>query len=226
MSRHLTRLLEIAAVFGAALIIIVVGLPFAGDNFMAKQLVIWVANVAMILIVALGLKRRGEGWSHFGVRRIENGLRLIGASLLAFVFAIAAFVIGSIIMANITGIPESADMSSYEFLSGNLPMLFVALSGIFIASSFGEEFVYRGFLTTRIAEMMGGHKRAWIWAVVISSLAFGLAHYSWGPMGIVQTTFMGAALAIAWIKAKRNLWVVIIVHAYMDVILMVQMYLA
>lgn len=226
MSKHLSRLLEIAAVFGTAFIILVVGLPLTGDNFMAKQLVIWVANVAMILIVALGLKRRGEGWSHFGVRPIENWLRLVGASLLAFVFAIAAFVIGSIIMANITGIPESADMSSYEFLSGNLPMLFVTLSGIFVASSFGEEFVYRGFLTTRIAEMMGGHKRAWIWAVVISSVAFGLAHYSWGLMGIVQTSFMGAALAIAWIKAKRNLWVVIIAHAYMDVILMVQMYLA
>ena len=226
MSKHLTRLLEISAVFGAALVIIVIGLPFAGDNFLAKQLVIWVANIAMISIVALGLKRRGEGWSHFGVGPIENWLRLLGASLLAFVFAIAAFLMGSIIMANITGIPESADMGSYEFLSGNLPMLFVSLSGIFIASSFGEEFVYRGFLTTRIAEMMGGHKRAWMWAVVISSLAFGLAHYSWGPMGIVQTTFMGAALAIAWIKAKRNLWVVIIAHAYMDVILMVQMYLA
>ena len=73
---------------------------------------------------------------------------------------------------------------------------------------------------------MGGHKHAWIWAVVISSIVFGLAHYSWGPMGIGQTTFMGAALAIAWIKAKRNLWVVIIAHAYMDLILMVQMYLS
>ena len=37
---------------------------------------------------------------------------------------------------------------------------------------------------------------------------------------------MGAALAVAWIKAKRNLWVVIIAHAYMDLILMVQMYLS
>ncbi len=226
MSKQLSRLLEISAVFGAALIIILVGLPIAGDNFLAVQLVIWVANIAMISIVALALRRRGESWAHFGIRPIKNWLRLIGASLLAFVFAIAAFIVGSIIMANITGIPESADMSSYEFISGNLPMLLLALSGVFVASSFGEEFVYRGFLTTRIAEMMGGHKQAWIWAVVISSLAFGLAHYTWGLMGIVQTTFMGAALAIAWIKAKRNLWVVIIAHAYMDLILMVQMYLS
>ncbi len=226
MPKQFSRVLEIAAVFGAALVIIVVGLPLAGDNFLAVQLVIWVANIAMISIVALALRRRGESWAHCGIRPIKNWLRLIGASLLAFVFAIAAFIVGSIIMANITGIPESADMSSYEFISGNLPMLLLALSGVFVASSFGEEFVYRGFLTTRIAEMMGGHKQAWIWAVAISSLAFGLAHYTWGLMGIVQTTFMGAALAIAWIKAKRNLWVVIIAHAYMDLILMVQMYLS
>jgi membrane protease YdiL (CAAX protease family) len=37
---------------------------------------------------------------------------------------------------------------------------------------------------------------------------------------------MGAALAISWLKAKKNLWVVILVHAYMDFILMMQIYLA
>ncbi len=224
------RFAEIVAVFGIALVIIVSGFQFIGDNPIARQMVVWIANIAMILTVVLALRRRGETVAHIGVQRLNTSpkaiLKLIGASLLAFVFAVAAFVVGSIIMANITGVPESADMSSYGFLSGNLPMLLLALTGVFIASSFGEEFVYRGFLTIRLAEMMGGHKHAWIWAVVISSIVFGLVHYDWGLTGIVQTTFMGAALAISWLKAKKNLWVVILAHAYMDFILMMQIYLA
>ncbi len=224
------RFAEIVAVFGIALVIIVSGFQFIGDNPIARQMVVWIANIAMILTVVLALRRRGETVAHIGVQRLNTSpkaiLKLVGASVLAFVFAVAAFVVGSIIMANITGVPESADMSSYEFLSGNLPMLLLALTGVFIASSFGEEFVYRGFLTTRLAEMMGGHKHAWVWAVVISSIVFGLAHYDWGLTGIVQTTFMGAALAISWLKAKKNLWVVILAHAYMDFILMMQIYLA
>ena len=225
-----TSLIEVIAVFGIAMIIITFGFQFTGDHPIARQLVLWVANMAMILTVVLVLRRRGESMANIGVHRLDISLKsllkLFGASWLAFVFAIAAFVLGSIVMANITGIPESADMSSYNFLSGNLPMLLLALTGVFIASSFGEELVYRGFLMTQIAKITGENKHAWVLAVVISSIVFGLVHYDWGLMGIVQTTFMGAALALSWLKANKNLWVVIFAHAYMDFILMMQMYLA
>ena len=45
-------------------------------------------------------------------------------------------------------------------------------------------------------------------------------------MGVAQTTFMGLALGICYIKLKKRLWILILAHAYMDTILMVQMYLA
>jgi len=225
-----SRIFEICAVFGAGFLVLFVGLKFAGENMVAKQAAVWLANIAMISGVIISLRTRGEGIEHVGVQRIETstraGIKLFGASLLAFLLAISGFVVGSIIMANITGIPESADMSSYDFMSGNLPVLILVLAGVLVASSFGEELLYRGFLITRIAEILGGEKRAWLIAAAISSVAFGLAHYEWGPMGMVQTTFMGAALAFAWFKSKRNLWVVILAHAYMDTILMIQMYLA
>ena len=224
--RHITT--DILAVFGVAAIIIILGVQFVGEVPIGRQLVVWTANIAMILTVVYMLRRRGETMAHLGVRKLDTSLKamlkLIGASLLAFVFAVAAFVLGSIVMANITGIPESADMSSYEFLSGNPLMLALVLVGVFIASSFGEEFIYRGFLMSRFAKMMGGSKKAWMGSALISSLIFGLIHYDWGLMGMVQTAFMGMALAISWLKAKKNLWVVVLAHAYMDFILMMQMY--
>lgn len=45
-------------------------------------------------------------------------------------------------------------------------------------------------------------------------------------MGIGQTGFMGLALGVSYLIVGRNLWVLILAHAYMDTILMVQMYFA
>jgi hypothetical protein len=103
-------------------------------------------------------------------------------------------------------------------------MLLLVLVGVFVASSFGEELIYRGFLTTRMASILGSSRSAWILAGVMSSVLFGLAHYSWGWMGVVQTAFMGGALVITWRKSGGNLWVVILAHAILDLTLMLQVY--
>ncbi len=223
-SNKLLPLFEMMALFFVALIIIMIGLPLAGENPVMRQAVVWVANVAMLLIIWLSLLRRGQNWTHLGLSFKNINLRSLLLSLPVFLAAMFAFVIGSIIMANITGIPESADMSGYEYLQGNLPMLLLALIGVFIVSSFGEEVIYRGFLITRISEIGGNAKYSIKTAVVISAVIFGLVHYEWGPMGIVQTGFMGLALGISFLIFKRNLWILIFAHAYMDAILMVQMY--
>ncbi len=64
------------------------------------------------------------------------------------------------------------------------------------------------------------------WPVLISAVVFGFAHYGWGATGIVQTGFMGLALGVSYLVVGRNLWVMILAHAYMDTILMVQMFFA
>ena len=129
-------------------------------------------------------------------------------------------------MANITGIPENADFSGYDFLRDNLGMFILTLIGVYIASSFGEEVIYRAFLINRISEIGNNTKRAGVVAVILSSVIFGLIHFDWGPMGIVQTGFMGLVLGICYIKLKKRLWILILAHAYMDTVLMVQMYMA
>jgi len=43
---------------------------------------------------------------------------------------------------------------------------------------------------------------------------------------MVQTAFMGLALAIAYLVTKRNLWVLVLAHVYIDTLLLVQLYSA
>ena len=46
----------------------------------------------------------------------------------------------------------------------------------------------------------------------MSSLVFGLIHYTWGAAGVVQTTFMGLALAVSYLLVRRNLWIPVLAH--------------
>ena len=223
------QIAEIILVFLVAGIIIATFLPWAGENLIKVQGVVWIANVVMLILVWLGIKLRGEGWESFGLSfkrfTFKKAGKVFLLSLLVFVLALVGFVLGSIIMANITGIPEKADMSSYDYLKDNLPMLFLTLVGVYIVSSFGEEVIYRAFLINRVSAIFNNKKVGTYVAVTVSAIIFGLAHYSWGPMGIVQTGLMGLALALCYLKFK-NLWILVIAHGYMDTILMVQMYLA
>ena len=224
-SNRLAQAVEIATVLLAGSVIAGLAHWYAVEDPLVRQSIVWLANMLMLFLIWLGLKFRGQGWKNLGLEASGIRVKSILLSFVVFLAAILSFALGSILMANITGIPESADMSGYQYIQGNLPMLFLALLAIFIASSFGEEVIYRGFLISRISEIGGNGKASgWI-AVACSSVIFGLIHFDWGAMGMVQTAFMGMALGSAYILLDRNLWILVFAHAYMDAILMVQIYL-
>ncbi|MBT8048294.1 MAG: CPBP family intramembrane metalloprotease [Xanthomonadales bacterium] len=226
----ISAVIEIFLVFGAAALVIVVGLPFAGDSLFAKQLVVVAANIAMLTVVGVGMYRRGQGFEYLGLSFTFGGWKSLALgfakSLAVLVLGVAGFIFGSIVMANITGIPEQADVSGYNYLQGNLPLLLVSLTSIYVVSSFGEEVIYRGYLINRIEEILGGSRRALWAAVVMSSIIFGIAHFGWGIVGVVQTGFMGLAFAASYILFRRNLWILVAAHAYMDTALIVPLYFA
>jgi membrane protease YdiL (CAAX protease family) len=221
---------EITCVFLMAFVVVFVGWRVVGSDLFARQAVVWVANLLMLATVWIGLRVRGQTLGHFGLCVRFAGVRALGRtvlqSILVLAIAVAAFVAGSVVMRNLTPAPQSADMSGYNYLQGNLPMLLLALAGVYIVSSFGEEVIYRGFLINRLEEIAHDGKAARRIAVVISAVVFGLVHFSWGIVGVVQTAFMGLALAIAYLVTKRNLWVLVLAHAYIDTLLLVQMYAA
>lgn len=224
------KISEILIVFLSAFALIQLLQPYVAHNPVMYQSVIWAANILMLVMVWTGIKIRGESWKDFGLTfrpiSVKDSMKVIGLSIVVFVLATAGFVIGSIVMANITGIPEDADMSKYDFLRDNIGMLMLTLGGVYIVSSFGEEVIYRAFLINRITQLGLDTKSGKIVAVLLSSAVFGFVHYDWGPMGMAQTGFMGLVLGICYLKLKKRLWILIIAHAYMDTILMVQMYLA
>lgn len=221
---------EMLLVFLPALLFIEFTKSWVGEDLIRSYSVVWIANLMMLAMIWTSLKLRGESWKEFGLTfnrvSLKKGYRTFGQSLVVFVFGISCFILGSIIVANITGMPESADFSRYDFLKDNLGALLLSLLGVYFISSFAEEVIYRAFLINRIEEITHSFKYSKIIAVLLSSVFFGLIHYEWGAMGMVQTGFMGLAMGISYFVLKKRLWPLIIAHMYMDTLLFVQLYLA
>lgn len=225
----MVNLVEFAVISLVVFVVIAAGFRIVGDSALGGQLVLWIANVLMLVTIWIGLRLRGQTWAQIGLnfRRFDRPtlLHAVMHSMGVFALALLGFGLGAFVMGMIMGAPEASDMSSYQYLQGNLPMLLLALAGVYVVSSFGEEVIYRGFLMTRIAEMGGDKRWTWFIAAIISAIVFGLIHFGWGLFGMVQTAFMGLALAISYLLVKRNLWVLILAHAYLDTLLLVQLYL-
>ena len=230
INNRIAKISEILLVFISAFALIKILKPYTGDNQLMKMFVIWFANILMLSLVWLGIILRGQKWSDFGLTfgsvRFKESIRIFLLSLLVCILGLAGYMLGTLIMANISGMPESADMSVYEYLHNNVFMLIITLAGVYIVSSFGEEVIYRAFLIIRIGELGLGTKYGMIATVLISAGIFGLVHYEWGPTGMVSTGFMGLVMGICYLKFKKKLWILVLSHAYMDTLLLVQVYLA
>jgi len=220
---------EVLAVLLTGMFVVGGALAIFGDGLMILIGSVWLANVLMLAIIYAGLRRRGQDWTHFGLSFRWSGrrsaIRAVAQSMGVFVFATASFVVAAILMANLVGMPEPADMSQYNALSGNLGLTLMSLASVYLVSSFAEEVIYRGFMITRLRESFGSGKVSIMVAVLCSSMVFGLVHSEWGIAGMVQASFMGIALGVSYLAFSRNLWVTILAHAYMDTLLVVQMYL-
>jgi membrane protease YdiL (CAAX protease family) len=80
-----------------------------------------------------------------------------------------------------------------------------------LSAGFCEEFLFRGFLITLVAQAGGGKKMQILW----SSIAFGLAHLLWGPIGALFTVLLGLSFATITIM-RGNVWAAVTAHSILN----------
>ncbi len=221
---------EMFLVFGPAFLLIKVMGSWVGSDPIRSMAILWIANVLMLVMVGVIIKVRNWPWRTlgltFGQVSVKDAFSVFGLSLLVLIFAVLAYIMGPLLLANLIDTPQGADFSRYDFLKDNPWGLLMSLIGVYIVSSFGEEVIYRAYLIHRISELTGNTRFGLGLALILSAVIFGLVHYEWALMGMIQTGFMGLAMGISYLVVGKKLWVVILAHAYMDTILLVQLYLA
>jgi len=83
-------------------------------------------------------------------------------------------------------------------------------------AAFCEEFLFRGYLLTQLHDWL--HSLLWAW--VVSSVAFGLAHCYQGRSGMIQAGLLGALLAYPVVR-WGSLYPAMLAHWMIDTVALV-----
>jgi uncharacterized protein len=177
----------------------------------------------LVLLGWLSLRLRGLGWRSVGLRRPTNWLVTIAVALAAGVALqlISEFAIEPLIE-RLTG--ETADLSEFRSLVGNLPAALGMLALVWTLAAFGEEMAYRGYVLERAATL--GHRTpaAYVVGIVAVSLLFGLGHVYQGIAGVFGSAFAGLYFGTLYLASGRNLWLAILAHGFSDTIAVALIY--
>jgi membrane protease YdiL (CAAX protease family) len=92
------------------------------------------------------------------------------------------------------------------------------LAIIWTFAAFGEEMTYRRYLIGRAADVLGGSALAnWV-GLVFASVLFGFGHTYQGSAGIFTTGCDGFMIGAVYLLCRRNLWVAVLTHGFIDTI--------
>jgi len=81
-----------------------------------------------------------------------------------------------------------------------------------------EEIVFRGFLMTETARLLGTAPWATAINVVLGAVVFGLAHGYQGRSGVLSTGVAGALLGLVFVASDFDLWLAILTHGFIDTV--------
>ena len=188
---------------------------------LSSRISIFYIILAMIIILASRYLRK-EKWTSYGFRTIELKKTLL-AAIVGFGFAAIGNYFIEPLVTKLTG--ETADLSSFSDVKGNVSGFFGLLAMGWVIGGLFEEFLFRGYLLNRINLTINNQALSkWI-GIVVTSISFAVAHGYQGAGGIINTFYFSFILALLYYYFKKNVWYVIIVHGCFDTFGIIYLYL-
>ena len=183
---------------------------------------------AVVLLLIVWLKLRGEQLATFGLVT-PRWLRTIALGLLlTMVQIIVTNLLDRFVEPYLVawfGANPNLAQETFAEIKGNLPLYLMIVPVVWLFAAFGEEFLYRGYLMTRLAEIFGGGRMAWAAANFGQAVMFALAHWYQGLTGMVTIGVVAIVTGIATFAWGRNLWPAIIAHGITNTIGFTLLYL-
>jgi uncharacterized protein len=169
------------------------------------------------ILAVLGLisfRLRGGGWAALPFRRPESWGRIV---LIAVAAAALRLALGGIVETLAARVwPPIVAPAGSEAMAGDLGTALLWLGLVWTWAAFGEEFVYRGYLLTRAADLGKGSAGAYLAGMVFVAVLFGYGHFYKGPAGVVDSAVAGLAFGAAYLISGRNLWASVLAHGFVD----------
>lgn len=192
-----------------------------------------VSLITLLVLLTVYLRRRGIYWSGMGLRAVPGAKSkwlMVPQTLLGIVAIIATGIVTQTALQaiGIAPLPEGQDAATDRFggIAGNLPIYLMWLGIGIVSGGFAEEMFFRGYLITRLQTAFKGLPLSPVLAVFGAGIIFGYGHFYYqGLSGWITTGMIGAVIGSLFLLYKRNLWPLIIAHAFVDALGMTSMYL-
>jgi membrane protease YdiL (CAAX protease family) len=183
-----------------------------------------IPNEVPILFVLglISLRVRDGGWGVIGLRWPASWRNTV---LIALAAAATRIILSSLVIDPLTShLWPAKGPGGFAEITGHTLVALRWLLIVWTFAAFGEEISYRGYLLTRAADV-GNRSRIAYWiGVLLVSVLFGYGHYYKGPSGIVDSGMAGLVLGTAYLLSRRNLWVCILAHGFIDTFGVIALY--
>ncbi len=183
-------------------------------------------EVPILFVLGIVSIRLREGnWAAIGLARPKSWGR---TTLIALITAVIVIVMGVLVippLVHILGLHHGKSAgTSLGLRKGDILSILKALGITWTLAAFGEEIAYRRYLLGRAAEVGGGSNLAHWVALICVSVLFGFGHFYQGSAGIFRTACDGFVIGAAYLLSKRNLWVAVLAHGFIDSIVFIALF--
>jgi membrane protease YdiL (CAAX protease family) len=176
-------------------------------EYRTTMVIQWVLTGLALLI----WRQAGRGWEALGFA-VPSGVPLrIGAGFTAAGLALFAVQWMAIRKAEGSALdPVRAQLEPVKELLPQSDAEYRGFQALALTAGTCEEVLYRGFLVSYVAALVG------VWpAVFIAGTVFGVAHFYQGVRGMIKIGLLGVATAALFVASGSLLWPMIL-HVAMD----------
>jgi uncharacterized protein len=187
-----------------------------------------VPNEVPILFVLgiLSIRLREGSWAAIGLGRPKSWSKTIAIGFATAVIVVAAGQFVTEPLAHLLGLHENKSVASAIGIDKNdIWSMAKAFALTWTFAAFGEEIAYRRYLLGRAADAGNRTTLARWLALLAVSVLFGIGHYYQGPAGTFETGCDGFMIGAAYLLTRRNLWVAIFAHGFIDTIAFAALFL-
>lgn len=157
-----------------------------------------------------------------GFSKPKSFLKLIGFALgLALFMHLLSYYMLLPFIEKLTGIPLSIGV--FAQVKNNTTILVTSLIIGWVVGGLFEETIFRGFIISVFMEHINPKVGA-VLGAILSSILFGYLHSYQGITGQILLVINGLFIAAIYIISKRNLWLCVLTHGFINTISMLNLY--
>jgi len=183
----------------------------------------FVPSLVLSALAGLSLLVRRERFSTLGFHRVRGAGRMTAQILgLTAAYGVVQLAVIMPVLNHVTG--QRQNLSDFLDLEGNVGALIGLIALSWIYAAIFEEFAFRGYLQTRITDVLGDGAAGVLVAVILSSILFGLIHDQQGAIGIA-ITFLDA-LFFSYLRYRYDtVWAAVLAHGFNNTIGLIAFFL-